>query len=216
MVDSLPYDDRKGCPRGFHKRSAYTSKRGHRVHPRCVKAQTVYRDSRRNYSRRILRRQEERLDSLRKPRTMKLKCAKGKVIRRGYVRRFGATVMKRGYTVKRASGKEYHIKPAQKSIYVKPSCVKDKGNPDVKAPGPGEGIGPLRKGELKKHGYVYLKHREERHSALRKAIKEFGALGVYHKLDAIQKLSKYSVPRASKVFGEDRDWIKRHYRLSFD
>ena len=63
MVGSLPYDEKKGCPDGFHKRSSYTSKRGHRVPPRCVKAQTVYKETRKNYSRRILRRQEERQEN---------------------------------------------------------------------------------------------------------------------------------------------------------
>jgi len=121
--------------------------------------------------------------------------------------------MKRGYTVKRAAGKEYHITPGKRSIYVKPTCVKDRGGPHVKTPRPGNGIQPLKKGELKKHGYMYLKHRDERHDALKRAIKEFGALDVYHKLDAIAKLSKHSVPEASHVFKEDREWLKRHYDL---
>jgi hypothetical protein len=63
MVDmggSLPYEEQKGCPPGFHKRNSYTSKLGHRVPPRCVKAQTVYKETRRNYSRRILQRQQHR------------------------------------------------------------------------------------------------------------------------------------------------------------
>jgi hypothetical protein len=213
MVGSLPYDERKGCPDGFHKRSSYTSKKGHRVPPRCVKAQTVYRESRRNYSRRVLRRQEERLEHAHKPATSKLRCPPGKAIRHGYVRRFGKTVMRKGYTVKKASGKEYHIKPAQKSVYVKPACVKDKGDPKVKAPSPGDRIGPLRRGELKKHGYIYLKHREERHNALKKAIKEFGPLGVFRKLDIVAKLSKHSAPEASRVFKADRDWLRNHYEL---
>ena len=211
MVGSLPYDEKNGCPSGFHKRSSYTSKRGHRVPPRCVKAQTVYKESRKNYTRRILERQKSRLASMGKSRTAKIQCPPGKVVRHGYVRRFGKTVMRKGYTVKRAKGKDYHIYPERKSVFVKPACVKDKGAPGVKAPG--EGIGPLRKGELKKHGYVFLKHREQRHAALRSAIKEFGALGVYHKLDAITKLSKHSNPTASKVFRDDRDWLKRHYEL---
>jgi hypothetical protein len=121
--------------------------------------------------------------------------------------------MERGYTVKRASGKEYHIKPDKKSVYVKPSCIKDRGDPRVKTPAPGDRIGFLRKGELKKHGYVYIKGREERHEALKKAIKEFGSLGVYRKLDIIAKLSKYRVPEASRVFKEDREWLKRNYEL---
>jgi hypothetical protein len=213
MVGSLPYDERKGCPDGFHKRYSYTSKRGHRVPPRCVKAQTVYRESRKNYSRRILRRQEERLERGHHAKTSKLRCPPGKAVRHGYVRRFGKTVMRKGYTVKKASGKEYHIKPAQKSVYVKPACIKDKGNPDKRASSPGDRIGPLRRGELKKHGYIFLKHREERHDALRKAIKEFGPLGVFRKLDIVAKLSKHSAPEASRVFKADRDWLRHHYEI---
>jgi len=213
MVESLPYDEKKGCPSGFHKRSSYTSKKGHRVGPRCVKAQTVYKDSRKNYTRRILQRQQSRLKSVGKSATSKIKCPPGKVIRHGYVRRFGKTIMRKGYTVKRARGKTYHIYPERKSVFVKPTCVKDKGDPSVKPPGPGKGIGFLRKGELKKHGYVFLKHREQRHLALRSAIREFGSLGVYHKLDAIVKLSKYSNPNASRIFKEDREWVRGHYKL---
>lgn len=213
MVGSLPYDERKGCPDGFHKRSSYTSKKGHRVPPRCVKAQTVYRETRKNYSRRVLRRQEERLEHIRRTGTSKLRCPPGKIQRHGYVRRFGKTVMRKGYTVKKASGKEYHIKPAQKSVYVKPACVKDKGAPKENAADPGDRIGPLRRGELKKHGYIYLKHREERHSALRRAIKEFGPLGVFRKLDIVAKLSKHSAPEASRVFKADRDWLRHRYDL---
>ena len=104
MVGSLPYDDKKGCPSGFHKRSSFTSKRGHRVPPRCVKAQTVYKEARKNYSRRILRRQEERLETIGKSKTSKIRCPPGKIARHGYVRRFGKTIMRKGYTVKRITG----------------------------------------------------------------------------------------------------------------
>ena len=213
MVDSLPYNDQKGCPDGYHKRASFTSKLGHRVPPRCVKAQTVYKESRKNFTRRMEHRQEERLERAGHSNPKSLQCPPGKVSRKGYVRRFGSSVMQRGYTVKRASGKEYHIKPDKKSVYVKPSCIKDRGDPRVKTPAPGDRIGFLRKGELKKHGYVYVRSREERHEALKKAINEFGALGVYRKLDIIAKLSKYRVPEASRVFKEDREWLKRNYDL---
>jgi len=121
--------------------------------------------------------------------------------------------MVKGYTVKRADGKEYRVYPESKSVFVKPSCIKDKGEPGIKTPSSGEGIGLLRKGELKKHGYIYNESVSERQTALKKAIKEFGTLGVYHKLDAIAKLSKYSVPEASRVFKSDREWLKDHYKL---
>lgn len=213
MGGSLPYDEQKGCPPGFHKRNSYTSKLGHRVSPRCVKAQTPYAESRKNFTQRIQRRQDTRLKVIGKSPEKTLHCPPGKISRKGYVRRFGTSVMKKGYTVKKHSGKEYHIKPDKKSVYVKPGCVKDRGNPKVKAPAPDKVVGYLRKGELKKHGYVYVKDREERHAALKKAIEEFGALGVYHKLDIIAKLSKYRVPNAARVFKEDRDWLRSHYQL---
>lgn len=213
MGGSLPFNEQKGCPPGFHKRNSYTSRLGHRVPPRCVKAQTVYAESRKNFTRRIQHRQEARLEALGKSPEKSLHCPPGKVSRKGYVRRFGTSIMKQGYTVKRHSGKEYHIKPGKKSVYVKPGCVKDKGNPEVKAPAPDKVIGYLRKGELKKHGYVYIKSQEERHEALKEAIKEFGPLGVYHKLDIVAKLSKYRVPKAAKIFKEDRDWLRTHYQL---
>lgn len=198
MVGSIPYDDRKGCPSGFHKQSSYTSRSGRRVSSRCVN------ETRRNFHRRT---QNARLHM--KGKSVTRKCAPGMIERKGYVRKFGANVLKRGYTVKKASGKAYRIHPSKESVYVKPSCVKKLGSRVS-----GEGFGVLRKGELKKYGYVYDSSEESRHTALKKAIKEFGALGVFRKLDAVAKLSKRTVPRASRVFKGDREWIRRNYTLS--
>jgi len=211
MTGSLPFNDKKGCPPGYHKRASYTSKKGHRVQPRCIRSTTVYAESRKNYSRRILARQDNRLKSMGKSSTMKIKCPPGKIERKGYVRKFAANILQKGYTVKRASGKPYRIYPERSSIYVKPSCVKDRGLPGKLAPG--EGFGPIRKGELKKYGYIYNESIEKRRDAIREAIKEFGTLGVYHKLDAIAKLSRRTVPEAAEVFRTDREWLKAHYKL---
>ena len=87
---------------------------------------------------------------------------------------------------------------------MKASCIKDRG---LKGKGP-QAIGPLRKGELRKHGYIYRKSANERHSALRRAVKEYGALGVYRKLNAVAKLSSRTEPNISKVFKADRNWVK--------
>ena len=54
---------------------------------------------------------------------------------------------------------------------------------------------------------------EEVVDAIKDAIKEFGALGVFHKLDAIAKLSRRTVPEAAEAFRKDRDWLKSHYKL---
>ena len=198
---SLPFDEKKGCPPGFHKRSSYTSKRGHHVSRRCVRT-----DTRHNYSRRVLQRQKERFEDRGKSRTSKLHCGPGKIIRHGYVRRFGSTIMRKGYTVKKASGKEYHVNPGKRSVYVKPACIKDKSDP-----GPGKGIGPLRKGELKKHGYSFRANSATRHSALRKAVAEYGALGVFHKLGAVRELTKRTLPGASQVYEADEKWVRRSF-----
>jgi len=115
--------------------------------------------------------------------------------------------------VHRATGKDYRVYPKRSSVFVKPGCVLDRGLPGTIPPGSKQSIGPLRKGELKKYGYVYLKSEHERHEALNKAVKEFGALGVYHKLDAIAKLSMRTAPEASKVFTEDRKWLQEHHKL---
>lgn len=195
--------EKKVCPEGFHRSSSYTTRRGRRVHSHCV----------RNSS----RRKQMRLKSNGRSLTRKAACKDGQIQRRAYVRRFASDIIKRGYTVKRASGKAYRIHPSKSSIYVKPGCMKKRGISkkvgDSRDMSSGESIGPLRKGELKKHGYVYRSSENTRHNALRKAVKEFGPLGVFRKLDAVAKLSVRTVPDASAVFKRDRDWIRRHYEL---
>jgi hypothetical protein len=157
-----------------------------------------------SFTKRLLLRQREQSNTNSTRR--KLRCPSGMIERRGYVRKFNTSVIKKGYTVRRKDGREYRIFPEKSSVHVKPICVKDRGLPGKL--GPGEGFGPLKKGELKKHGYAYIEPTEIRRAALKKAIEEFGAIGVYHKLDAVYKLSKRTVPAASKVFKSDRNWVK--------
>ena len=211
MTGSIPFNDKKGCPAGYHKRTAYTSKLGHRVSPRCVKSTTVYTESHKNYTRRVLAKQQARLKNAGKDNAPHIKCPPGEIERRGYVRRFDAEILQKGYTVKRRTGKGYRIQPKKANVYVKPVCVKDRGL--VGKLNPGEGFGPIRKGELKKHGYVYLENDDKRKAAIKSAIGEFGALGVFRKLDVIAKLSLRTNPDAHAVFKEDRDWLKAHYKL---
>ena len=97
----------------------------------------------------------------------------------------------------------------QSLSYVGPKCVKDTG-----LPGKGEqSIGPLRKGELNKYGYSMAATEDKRHSALKKAVEEYGALGVYRKLDAVSKLTERTIPEASKIYTEDKNWIKKKFSL---
>ena len=208
-VRSLPYNATKGCPAGFHKRMTYKSSSGRVVPPRCVQSTTVYAQTSKNFKRGVTQKSARRLKSRGIVNTtvnIRKACPPGKVLRKAYVRRFRTNVRERGYTVKRGS-QTYRAYPKKSSTVVQAACIKDVGLPGK---GPQE-IAPLRKGELIKHGYVYRKSELERHEALRKAIKEFGVLGVYRKLDAVAKLSVRAAPKASAVFKKDRDWVRKRF-----
>jgi hypothetical protein len=66
----------------------------------------------------------------------------------------------------------------------------------------------MRKGELAKHGYSFRASDSQRHAALKRAAGEYGALGVYRKLDAVAKLTMRTIPKAAAIFEKDRDWVK--------
>jgi hypothetical protein len=128
--------------------------------------------------------------------------------KKSFVRKYSTAVRQRGYTVKKRNGKTYRIYPKASEMMVESKCIKNVG-----LPGKGPGLfGPLRKGELAKHGYSFRRSNSERHAALRKAIEEYGASGVYHKLDAVTKLFMRTKPKISKRFGEDREWVHRQMR----
>jgi ribosomal protein L28 len=144
--------------------------------------------------------------------TRKNNCPQGYIKRKGYTRRFKPNVKESGFTVRR-KGKVYTVRPKANSIYVEAACVKNRGLPG-KGPKDGEGIGKLRKGDLIKYGYQYRLSDALREKALKKAIKRYGALSVYHKLDAITKLSVRTAPDASNIFKKDRNWVKENYELT--
>jgi hypothetical protein len=132
------------------------------------------------------------------------RCGPGEQLRKGYTRRFTSPIREQGYTVKKKSGKVIRAYPKKISTYVKASCIKDRGASGVQ-------IGPLRKGELKRFGYVYRLPQQQRHQALRQAVSQYGALATYRKLNAVAKLSVRTAPEASKAFAADREWIRSTY-----
>ena len=132
-------------------------------------------------------------------------CPAGMIRKKAYVRKYSSAVKKYGYTVKKKNGKEYRIKPKASEMYVESKCVKDTGLPNK---GPAL-FGPLRKGDLAKHGYSFRKSDAERHAALLKAIDDYGRTSVYRKLNAVTKLFKRTHPTYSSRFKEDREWVKR-------
>lgn len=138
-------------------------------------------------------------------------CPQGYIMRRGYTRKFKPSVKTSGFTVRR-KGTVYTVRPKANTIRVPAACIKNRGLPG-KGPREGEGIGKLRKGELIKYGYQYRLSDALRQKALKKAIKRYGPLSVYRKLDAVAKLSLRTAPDASSIFSRDRNWVKSNFEL---
>jgi len=84
-----------------------------------------------------------------------------------------------------------------------------RGSPGSTRPG----IGPLRKGELAVFGYTNVASlsQNRRHIALSKAVRAYGALSVFRKLNAVHVYTRYTAPVSSAIFKLDRDWIKEYY-----
>ena len=129
-----------------------------------------------------------------------MSCPNGYVMRKSYTRKFTNNVARSGYTVRR-KGKLYTFHPKVSSVRVSSKCVKKP------APKNTAKICKLRKGDLIKYGYQYRLSDRLRHKALTKAIEVYGLTSVYHKLDAVAKLSVRIAPDASKIFRKDREWV---------
>jgi hypothetical protein len=107
------------------------------------------------------------------------------------------TIRRRAYT--RKSG-----------VHVPSGMIADVGHPGKGVLGTGEpGIGKLKKGELSKVGYHRTAKASSRHRALSKAMKRYGPLSTYRKLNAVAVYTKRTAPGASKTFRADRNWVGR-------
>ena len=204
---SLAYDSDKGCPPGYHHRRSYKTGKGTYVEPRCVRSTASHAESSANFKRRVTRKMEQRKRGMSVSKLgLSKTCPPGQILRKPYVRRFSNTIRREGFTAKR--GKQLvKVLPTKDYTLVPASCIPDRGKPGTLKKGQ-LGIGPLRRGELIEYGYSYRLGRDARHKALEKAIKKYGALGVYRKLDAVAKLALRKVPKAAQVFSEDRDWVR--------
>lgn len=131
-------------------------------------------------------------------------CPKGYTLRKGYTRKFRESVKATGFTVRR-KGKLITVHPTANAVRVNAQCVKHATAKNTKQ------FGKLRKGELIKYGYQYRLSDKLREKALNKAIEKYGALSIYHKLDAVAKLSIKTAPDASIIFTKDRNWVRETY-----
>ena len=118
---------------------------------------------------------------------MATRCKKGNILRSAYTRKSGKTV--------------------------KAACIKNVGRPGKGLRTGGPGIGTLKKGLLAKFGYSDIVHKSDqvRHAALNKAVKAYGPLSVFRKLNAAYVYTKITSPASSKIFLTDRDWIRSQH-----
>ena len=139
-----------------------------------------------------------------------MECPPGTILRKGYTRKYRNNVAKLGFT-RRRLGKVTVVPKKTEGVYVKPACIKDRGLPG-KGPRPGQkSFANLRKGELIKYGYSYLLPDSDRYKALKRAMERYGPLNLYHKLDAVAKLSVRTAPDASQIFRKDAEWVRLNY-----
>lgn len=208
---SKPYSYLTGCPEGYHKRTSYKTKTGKTVPTRCVRSTTRKEETSKEYKKSVTARQTRRLTAAKEKLLPSIRslsrraCPPGMIERKEYARKYSTAVVQKGFKTTKGTR---HPKKTNLT-YVGPACVKDRG-----LPGKGkQSIGPLRKGELSKYGYSMRESQEDRHKALRKAIEEYGALGVYRKLDAVTKLTERTIPDASKIYEKDRNWVRDSFDL---
>lgn len=74
-------------------------------------------------------------------------------------------------------------------------------------------IGPLKKGTLTQFGYSLEQTAAVRRQSVKKAVKKYGALAIFRKLNAVATLQKNSSPENSKKFKADATWLKKEYLL---
>jgi hypothetical protein len=171
----------KTCKAGMTRRRAYTRTNGVQVSATCVpKARSQ------PMTRRMIR------------------CPPGQIARASYIRRLTSRVKREGYLKRTPSGRTIKVRPIKKSIAVPAGCIKNVGQPGL---GPTV-IGPLRKGQLRKFGYSYKEPEAVRHAALANAIAADGRSTIYHRLNAVAKLTVSGAPRASAIFAADRNWVR--------
>ena len=178
----------KTCSSNQILRKAFTRK-GRRFPAACIRRVSPYSQRYGNFQKQTLKKMTRRLRGYGKASRGNTRvCDDGSILRKAYV------VLRKNGTKR----------------LVKGSCIKKRGL-SVK----GERIGPLRKGEMSKYGYVGVKDlsRGERRNALAKAVVVLGSLSVWKKINVLYVFFKNTNPELSGKFNEDKNWIKKTYGL---
>jgi hypothetical protein len=74
----------------------------------------------------------------------------------------------------------------------------------------------LKKGLLKKHGYVKVAtlSKESRHQALASAVKEYGSLTTWRMINVLSIFFKNTNPSLAALYNSDKVWIKKEFGLT--
>ncbi len=180
------------CPKGQIKRNSYTKKllsgKKIRVAENCIKAMSQSGKKRMDLDKKIMSR-EKREHTLARKKFGTPKCKKGEIIKEGYHKKKSSIA---------------------KGAWIAPSCIKAKGL-SKKRGSKGKKLFRLEKGTLGQFGYHDVKKmsKQERHSSLRKAVKEMKPLSVRRKLIAVSTLQKNVDKKIAKIFREDAEWVKK-------
>jgi len=124
-----------------------------------------------------------------------MQCGGGKITRKAYRRR--AFTRKTGV----------HVRGSR----VTARRITDRGAPGKWASLHGPGIGPLKEGKLMRVGYSAEKGKTARHRALRKAVRSYGPLSTFRKLQAVSTYTKRTSTGKSKTYKADRNWVRRTF-----
>lgn len=112
----------------------------------------------------------------------------------------GRTLLRKAYVAHRRG----------KTVRVPAHRIPDQGAPG-RWSGPGEGIGEMKEGLLTRTGYSSTKGRTARHRSLKKAVRRYGALSTFRKLNAVATYTKRTSKGKSRTFRADRNWVKKTF-----
>jgi hypothetical protein len=116
----------------------------------------------------------------------------------------------RRHAFKRSNGATIHATTVKRSR-VQSGKVKDRGAPGKWSDKHGPGIGQLKQGALSRFGYSSTAKPESRHKSLRKAVRKYGSLSTFRKLQAISIYTKRTSKGKSKTYKADRNWVKKTF-----
>lgn len=72
-----------------------------------------------------------------------------------------------------------------------------------------KGIGPLKKGLLKKVGYSVSASKTRRHAAVKRAVKKYGRASTIRKLNAVAVYTRKRSPATSRTFKSDMKFAQK-------